>query len=36
MLFAFLFKPRPVTAAISLFGVLNWWVWGIIAEGIGC
>lgn len=35
-LLAFLLKPHPVTAFISILGALNWLFWGKMAEGIGC
>lgn len=35
-LFAFLIKPHPITALISMLGVINWTFWGMVAEGIGC
>jgi hypothetical protein len=34
-LFAFPVMPRSITAAISLFGMLNWVFWGFMALGIG-
>ncbi|MFT3880328.1 MAG: hypothetical protein QM703_11790 [Gemmatales bacterium] len=36
LLFAFLIKPHPLTALISMLGILNWTFWGMVAEGIGC
>ena len=36
MVFAFLFKPHAITAAISLLGGLNWLFWGVVGAGIGC
>lgn len=36
LLFAFLIKPHPMTALISMLGVINWTFWGMVAEGIGC
>jgi hypothetical protein len=36
LLFAFLFRPHWITAMISVFGVLNWLFWGVVATGIGC
>jgi hypothetical protein len=36
LVLTFFFKPNAVTASISLFGVLNWYFWGIMAQGIGC
>jgi hypothetical protein len=36
LLFAFLLRPHPISAVISLFGVVNWLCWGEVAKGIGC
>lgn len=35
-LLAFLIRPHPITAAISLLGVINWLFCGLMAMGIGC
>jgi len=36
LLFAFLIKPNPITALISMLGIINWIFGGAVSEVIGC
>jgi hypothetical protein len=36
MAFAFLLKPHPAMAVLSLLGGGNWWLWGVLAVSMGC
>jgi hypothetical protein len=33
---AFLIKPQPITAFLSVGGVVIWIMMGMLASGIGC
>jgi len=33
---AFPLKPHPLTALLSLLGLVAWWLVGAMAKGIGC
>ena len=36
LVFAFPLKPHPVTALLSLLGLMAWACMGTLAQGIGC
>ena len=35
-MFAFAFKPHPVSFVVSMLGLLAWMFLGFVGEGIGC